>query len=127
MVGQGKLRALIVEDRPVQATLIGKMLATLGCDAQSAASAHEAMTMMRGFKPQVIFLDIGLPDMDGYQLARQIRQDLSFKSVPIVAVTGYGFEEDLEKSREATIDQHLVKPISIDDLQKAISKLGLAP
>ena len=126
MVGQSKLRVLIVEDRPVQAALIGKMLAALGCEPQSATNGREALTTMRGFKPQIIFLDIGLPDMDGYQLARLIRQDLSFKSVPIIAVTGYGFEEDLEKSREATINQHLVKPISIDDLQQAISKVGLA-
>jgi CheY-like chemotaxis protein len=126
MAGQAKVRVLIVEDRLVQAQLIRKMLEVLGCEAQTAANGREALTMLHGFKPQVVFLDIGLPDMDGYQLATSIRKDLDFKSVPIIAVTGFGFDSDKEKSRAAGIDQHLVKPISVDDLQQALCKLGLA-
>ncbi len=125
MDGQAKVRVLVVEDRLVQAKLISRMVEVLGHEVQFATTGHEAMTMLHGFKPQIIFLDIGLPDMDGYQLAGLIRKDLDFKTVPIIAVTGYGFESDIEKSKEATIDQHLVKPISIDDLQQAINKAGL--
>ncbi len=118
-----KIRVLVIEDRPVQAKLISKMLELLGYEAQSALSAREALTAMRGFKPQVVLLDIGLPDADGYQLADLIHKDLEFKSVPIIAVTGYDSDED--KSKLVGIDLHLVKPITADDLRSAFSRLGL--
>ncbi len=118
-----KIRVLVIEDRPVQAKLISKMLELLGYEAQSALSAREALTAMRGFKPQVVLLDIGLPDADGYQLADLIHKDLEFKSVPIIAVTGYDNDED--KSKLVGIDLHLVKPITADDLRSAFSRLGL--
>jgi CheY-like chemotaxis protein len=118
-----KIRVLVIEDRPVQAKLISKMLELLGYEAQSALSAREALTAMRGFKPQVVLLDIGLPDANGYQLADLIHKDLEFKSVPIIAVTGYDRDED--KSKLVGIDLHLVKPITADDLRSAFSRLGL--
>ena len=87
-------------------------------------SMEEAMTAHpEGGAPQVVLLDIGLPDANGYQLADLIHKDLEFKSVPIIAVTGYDRDED--KSKLVGIDLHLVKPITADDLRSAFSRLGL--
>src|SRR6185295_8969515 len=103
------IRALVVEDRPAQVLLITKMLEAAGCVTEAANEAHSAIELLGVFKPQVIFLDIGLPNIDGYQLAEMIRAEPEFKSLPIVAVTGYGFNADKERSKQAGIDLHLVK------------------
>jgi CheY-like chemotaxis protein len=91
---------------------------------------HEIQTSMDGlsgikaaqlFKPEVILLDIGLPGIDGYEVARRLRQLPGTKGVLLIALSGYGQTEDLRKSREAGFDHHLVKPADIDQLEALIS------
>ena len=79
------------------------------------------MEAATAFRPDAIILDIGLPGMNGYDAARAIRQLPGLADVHIVALTGYGQEADREKSREAGIDDHLVKPVDIDVLLEALA------
>ncbi|HVR29468.1 MAG TPA: response regulator, partial [Thermoanaerobaculia bacterium] len=71
--------------------------------------------------PDLVLLDIGLPGMDGYQVARELRRRPRLREVVLVALTGYGQEEDRARAREAGFDEHLVKPASIDDLQRVLT------
>jgi CheY-like chemotaxis protein len=66
-------------------------------------------------------LDIGLPDIDGYELARRMRAMPELKGVRLIALTGHGFDEDRQRTREAGFDHHLVKPVDPDDLEKALA------
>jgi two-component system, OmpR family, response regulator len=72
------------------------------------------------FRPEIVVLDIGLPGMDGYEVARRLRDRRDFKSIPIVAVTGYGQDEDRARSREAGFSEHLAKPVDPEVLHKLV-------
>jgi two-component system OmpR family response regulator len=72
------------------------------------------------FRPEIVVLDIGLPGMDGYEVARRLRDRRDFKSIPIVAVTGYGQDEDRARSREAGCSEHLAKPVDPEVLHKLV-------
>ena len=73
-------------------------------------------------RPNVAVIDIGLPHMDGYEVARQIRKETGGQDVTLIALTGYGFPEDRERSRAAGFDQHLVKPAMPDDLKREMEE-----
>ena len=73
--------------------------------------------MMREFRPDIALIDIGLPVMDGYELARRLRADPDFAELPLVAVTGYGQQQDRQRSAAAGFTAHLVKPIDIEQLR----------
>jgi CheY-like chemotaxis protein len=75
-----------------------------------------------------VLLDIGLPQLDGYEVARRLRADPALKSVKLVATTGYGNEKDLQLAREAGFDAHLIKPVDLTDIEKLLRKWNrLAP
>jgi two-component system CheB/CheR fusion protein len=76
----------------------------------------------KDFHPDVVVLDIGLPGMDGYEVARQLRAQQEFRSTPLVAVTGYGQADDRVRSQEAGFDAHLTKPVNPQLLQQFIAK-----
>jgi CheY-like chemotaxis protein len=88
---------------------------TVACDGPSALDAA------RTNPPEVILLDIGLPGMDGLEVARRLRQDPNFRDVLLVALTGYGQDEDLRRSHEAGFNAHLIKPVKIGTLNKMIA------
>ncbi len=90
-------------------------------DNHQVAIAHDgmqALQQLEAFHPEIILLDIGLPGMDGYQLARTIRNRQQFRDVFLVAVTGYGQAEDRRRSLEAGFDEHLVKPLAAAEVEK---------
>jgi PAS domain S-box-containing protein len=115
-------RILVVDDNVDAAKSLVRLLSRLGQEAKFAASGHLALEMAKQWQPQLYFLDIGMPDMNGYELAREIR-----KSEPedhravLVALTGYGQEEDMERAREAGFDHHIVKPAGIQDIKRALA------
>jgi DNA-binding response OmpR family regulator len=82
---------------------------------------YAAQEIARRFKPEIIILDIGLPDTDGYRLARTWKSDPEMKAVKIVALTAYGTEEHKQRSKEAGIDQHVVKPLDPKRLAELIA------
>ena len=82
--------------------------------------APAALELARTWKPEIILLDIGMPRMDGLEVARRIRQDLGLTDVVLVALTGYGQDRDRRRSREAGFNIHLVKPIELDHLHSIL-------
>jgi CheY-like chemotaxis protein len=116
-------RILIVDDNKDAALSLAFLLSAAGYDV---VVAHEGLTALedaRRFLPQVILLDIGLPQMDGYEVARRLRADPAFSKVPIIAITGFGQDEDRIRSRVAGFDFHFVKPIDPHFLQILLKTL----
>jgi PAS domain S-box-containing protein len=109
-------RILVVDDNVDMANGMAKLLSLLGHDVTTAHNGEEALDVAREQRPEVILLDIGLPKLDGYQVVRQLRQEACCRTALIIAVSGYGQEEDRRKSQEAGFDHHLVKPVDFDAL-----------
>ncbi len=115
-----RLRVLIVDDNEDAADLIAVALATSGYETATAHDGATALEMAAWFQPHVAVLDIGLPLMDGCEVARRIREIPDLTSLRLVAVTGYGQDSDLHRSRAAGFDAHLLKPIELAELHDAI-------
>jgi CheY-like chemotaxis protein len=109
-------RVLIVEDHPDLIRLMTLLLRHHGFATQSVASGDLAHAEARSFRPDFILLDIGLPILDGYEVARLIRSDADLNNVVIIAVSAYGTNAFPERHRQADFDHHLTKPVAIDDL-----------
>jgi PAS domain S-box-containing protein len=114
-------RVLVVDDNVDTAQGLGKLLKLLGHEVQTAFDGPTAIELARTYKPEVVLLDIGLPGMDGYEVASKLRQEACCKDAVIIAVSGYGQEEDRRRSREAGFDQHLVKPVDYDALMSVFA------
>ena len=118
----GRLRILIAEDNPDTAMVLAQALEALGHDTRAAADGPAALRIAASFKPQVALLDLGLPVMDGYELAGHLRE---IEAPPkMIAITGYGQETDRRRSRASGFDAHMVKPIDLPALQDILDTLG---
>ena len=120
-----KRRVLVVDDNEDAAFLFSEALRRLGHHVEVAYDGPIALAVARDNPPEVAFLDIGLPVMDGYELGRRLRELAGDNNAPprLVAVTGYGHTSDRERSREAGFDLHLVKPIELAQVQDALQGL----
>lgn len=107
---EGALRVLVVDDNADAAHTLAALLEVAGHDVTIAGDAHRALELARRVRPQVMVLDIGLPDLDGCALARQFRGMPETRDALLVALTGYGQPSDRARSEEAGFDHHLVKP-----------------
>lgn len=105
-----KPRALIVEDAADIADLLDRYARLVGCDTRVAATGEEALRIAREFLPQVVLLDIGLPGMDGWQVARILREELVPVHPVLIAITAFSSPEDVRHSADVGIDHHLAKP-----------------
>jgi len=114
-------RILVVDDNVDLAHGLAKLLQILGHQVQVAHDGPSGLDKAKQFNPEFILLDIGLPGMDGYQVAAHIRRDERTKDAVIVAISGYGEEEDRRRTKEAGFDHHLVKPIAWEDLIEILS------
>jgi two-component system CheB/CheR fusion protein len=110
-------RILVVDDSLLNAASLEKLLIALGQDVRTAHDGREAIETAREYRPDVILLDIGLPVMDGYEVARLCRRDPELQEATLVAMTGYGKAEDRQRSQAAGFNAHLVKPVFLDDLK----------
>jgi two-component system CheB/CheR fusion protein len=115
------LRILVVDDNVAVARMSAVLLRTLGYDVKASHSGMAALELAVSFKPQVVLLDIGMPEMDGYEVARRFRAHPDLKDVRLVAVTGYGQESDRLRSKEAGFNNHLVKPVEVEELLEAVA------
>ena len=104
-------RVLVVDDNVDAAEMLAALVALDGHEVRTASSGAGALEILRDFRPHVAFLDIGLPDMSGYELAMQLRRDPELRGLLLVAVTGWGQAEDRRKSKGAGFDDHLTKPV----------------
>jgi signal transduction histidine kinase len=110
-------RVLVVDDNRDSADSLGMLLKFLGADAQVVYDGPSALQALRTYQPSIVFLDIGMPGMDGYEVAPRLRQELGSHRVTLIALTGWGQEEDRRRSKAAGFDHHLVKPVNADALQ----------
>jgi CheY-like chemotaxis protein len=114
-------RILVVDDNLDLAQSMVMLLRLSRHEVQMAHDGPGALVAAKEFRPDVILLDIGLPGMSGYDVARQLRAMPEFRRVQLVALTGYGHEDDRRRSREAGFDDHLVKPVQRGDLEKLLA------
>jgi CheY-like chemotaxis protein len=123
-----RLRVLVVEDDKDAADSLARLIHLAGHEVDVAYSPHVALDVAEQQGPDVVLLDIGLPRLDGYEVARALRKRPQSKHALIVAVTGFGQESAREASAEAGFDLHLVKPIEVEQLIRTISDHpGLTP
>jgi two-component system OmpR family response regulator len=113
-------RVLVVDDNVDAANSIAQLLELLGHRVRCVYDGPSALSATDDFRPEIVVLDIGLPGMDGYEVARRLRDRRDFKSTPIVAVTGYSQEEDRARSREAGFSEHLAKPVDPEMLHNLV-------
>jgi signal transduction histidine kinase len=118
----GGATVLIVDDNVDAALMLSDLLSGIGYATRVAHDAPQALAMADEYVPDVALLDIGLPAMDGYELARRLREKPAWCEVRLIAVTGYGQSSDRKRSLEAGFDHHLVKPIGLAALQQVIPR-----
>jgi CheY-like chemotaxis protein len=111
------LRILVVEDNRDAADSLRLLLELYGYDVAVAYSGPDGVQAAEQWQPDVVLCDIGLPGLDGYGVARRLRQNPSTAKARLIAVTGYGAEDDRRRSREVGFEAHLVKPVDPDALQ----------
>jgi CheY-like chemotaxis protein len=110
-------RILVVDDNRDAADSLAMLLEHLAAEVRVANDGSAALDAIRTFQPSVILLDIDMPKMNGYEVARRARSESSGRGAVIVALTGWGQEEDRRRSVDAGIDHHLVKPVDLDVLR----------
>jgi PAS domain S-box-containing protein len=120
VLASGGLRVLLVDDNLDAMEMMGFLLHEMGHDAVTTHDAGQIVPLALQHRPQVIVLDIGLPNVDGYELARMIKRHPELADIRLVAHTGYGSPDDRRKASEAGFDAHLVKPAELEDLEKAL-------
>lgn len=118
------IRILVVDDDRDVANSLTLLLSMEGYESRSVYEAQQAASEVEAFRPDVVLLDIGLPGMDGYEVARQIRARDGHQPV-LVAVSGYGREEDRRLSEQAGFDAHFVKPMELGELERLLDAHGL--
>jgi two-component system CheB/CheR fusion protein len=122
--GAGARRVMVVEDNADSREALCALLESAGYDCRSAGSGPAALSLAAAFAPEIAILDLGLPGLDGFELARRLRADPRHADVRLVALTGYGQAADRAASLEAGFDEHVVKPIHADRLLDLLVRLA---
>jgi two-component system CheB/CheR fusion protein len=120
-----KRRLLVVDDNRDAAESMSMLLQMWGHEVAFAYDGPSALETAEKWQPEAVFLDIGLPGMDGYEVAERLRELPLAKNAVLIAITGYGHDDDRLRSRRAGIDHHLVKPVAPDALRNLIDSLQL--
>jgi CheY-like chemotaxis protein len=120
-VGQ---RVLVVDDNSDAATSLALLLEMENCEVRTAADGEEALEQVQAFQPELIFMDLAMPRLDGVAATRRIRALPQSQRVRIVALTGWGQAKDRQRTREAGMDHHLIKPVSLNDLRSVLAVTG---
>jgi CheY-like chemotaxis protein len=117
-------RILVVDDNRDAAETCGVMLELSGHRVQTAHTGEQALELAESFRPHAVLLDIGLPDVSGYELAQQIRRASWGRDILLVALTGWGQEEDRRRAFRAGFDHHLTKPVAPETLESLLESSG---
>ena len=120
-------RILVVEDNPDGRESLVALLVALGYEVAEAEDGVQAVDVARAFAPRLVLLDLGLPGMDGFAVARALRADARLRDARIVALTGWGAERDRARTAEAGFDDHLTKPVELPVLRNVLSALASVP
>jgi CheY-like chemotaxis protein len=116
-------RILVVDDNHDSALSLAMMLSIMGHETRTAHDGESAVATAETFLPDVILLDIGLPKLNGYEVAQRIRESSWGQSMFLIAVTGWGQEEDRQRSSEVGLNVHMVKPVEPAALERLLSEL----
>jgi CheY-like chemotaxis protein len=115
-----RLRVLIADDNDDIAESLAMLIEELGHETRTARDGADALATSAAFHPDVAILDVGMPKLDGYEVGQRIRAEPWGNKVMLVALTGWGQPDDRRRSAEAGFDQHLVKPASIDAIERLL-------
>jgi DNA-binding response OmpR family regulator len=116
-------RVLVVDDNVDAADSLGAVLQMLGAEVRVVHDGETALASFDSYRPAIVFLDIGMPAMEGYEVARRMRRSKDAPDAKIIALTGWGQERDRQNSRAAGFDQHLVKPADLGSLQAVLNSV----
>ena len=122
-IGQAALdacRVLVVEDHAESAEALLELLGMWGYEAQAAADGEEALGLLEGFRPDIVIADIGLPGIDGHELARRVRRLPGHRETLLIALTGYG--DGADEFAESGFDHHLMKPVDLTNLERLLDR-----
>jgi len=120
-------RVLVVDDNVHAADSLAVLLHLAGHEVRTVYNGEAALDAAVSFEPDAILLDLGLPGMNGYEVARRLRRLPQRKPWMLLALTGYGQDEDRRRSAQAGIDRHLLKPVDLEQLQASFVELAIRP
>jgi CheY-like chemotaxis protein len=115
-----KLRVLVVDDNADALESLSRLVTLMGNEVCRARDGREALDTARAFQPDVVLMDLGMPNLDGYEAARRMRQEPWGRALSLVATTGWGQDDDRRRTAEAGFDRHLVKPIALESLRDVL-------
>jgi len=122
----GKAIILVVDDNADAAASFASLLKLMENDVRTAASGPEALTVAKEYQPEIVLLDIGLPGMNGYDVARAMRADVD-RNALLIALSGYGADQDRARSAEAGFDAHFAKPMDLRVLEEFLALRARTP
>jgi CheY-like chemotaxis protein len=117
------LKILIIDDNQDFADVMSELIEMLGYRTFIANKGREGIAKAKEFHPDVIICDIGLPEMNGYEVAESIRNDNELKDLLLISLSGYTSQKDIERSMAAGFNQHLAKPVDINDIENILGSL----
>lgn len=120
-----RFKILVVDDNHDSALSLAMMLSIMGHETRTAHDGETAVVSAEAFLPDVVLLDIGLPKLNGYEVAQRIRENVWGKSMFLIAVTGWGQDEDRQRSSEVGLNLHMVKPVEPSVLEKLLAELRI--
>jgi len=123
-IAQAMMRILVVDDHAPSAEMVAEILSLEGYEVHIAHSASEAIDEAERFAPRVVILDIGLPDEDGFEVARRIKARDELQAIRLIALSGYGQSQYPRRAREAGFERYLVKPVDLDELLALVRELA---
>jgi CheY-like chemotaxis protein len=124
-VNAGPCRILVIEDNRAASRTINLYLKHQGHTVEIAHTGAEGLKAARRFQPDVILCDIGLPEFDGYRVARQLRQEPELNRVYLIGISGYGQEHDKQRAWQAGFNAYLVKPVDLSELESLVAKFQM--
>jgi CheY-like chemotaxis protein len=113
-----KRRVLVVDDNADALESLSSLVKLMGNEVRQAKDGLEAVKVAGTFRPEIVLMDLGMPNLNGYEAAQRIRQEAWGSEIALVATTGWGQEEDRRRTSEAGFDRHLVKPIEMNSLRE---------
>jgi CheY-like chemotaxis protein len=122
-VTESQKRILVVDDNKDSADSFALILQRMGHSTHAVYHSSEVFANVRVFKPHIVFLDIGLPGLDGYKIARSIRDELGYDALRIVAVSAYAQDTDRVKARKAGFDAHVAKPVDYSIVESILKTI----
>jgi CheY-like chemotaxis protein len=115
------LRVLVVDDCADNTASLAMLLTLWGYDVRAANAGAAAVTLAAAYRPDVVFLDLVMPEMDGFETARRLRELPATREVLLVALTGLGGERTRQRAREAGFDLYLIKPLGVEELEEVLA------